>query len=71
MVIVVCVGKQKTLVIGLAWILPMEQFFFHNFPVICVNTVSHTDKDKHSLLTISGRDSYGKNVSNPEGLFTK
>ena len=55
------VGKEKALFIGLAWVLPMEQKKFHHFPeVICVDTVSHTNKDKRPLLTISGRDSYGK-----------
>ena len=39
----------------------MEQNFFHNFSeVICVDTVSHTNKDKSPLLTISGRDGYRK-----------
>ena len=52
--------------------LAMEQKKFHNFPeVICVDTVSHTNKDKCPLLTISGKDSYGKNVYDSEGLFTK
>ena len=55
------VGKVKALFICLAWVLPMEQNFFHHFPeVICVDTVSHTNKDKRPLLTITGRDSYGK-----------
>ena len=55
------VEKEKALFIGLAWVLPIEQKFFHHFPeVICVDTVSHTNKDKRPLLTISGRDSYGK-----------
>ena len=55
------VEKEKALFIGLAWVLPMEQKFFHHFPeVICVDTVSHTNKDKRPLLTISGKDSYGK-----------
>ena len=31
----------------------------------------HTNKDKRSLLTISGRDSYGKNVYNSECIFIK
>ena len=53
------VGKEKALLIGVAWFLIMEQN--HHFPeVICVDTVSHTNKDKRPLLTISGRDSYGK-----------
>ena len=55
------VEKEKALFIGLAWVLPIEQKFFHHFPeVICVDTVSHTNKDKRPLLTISGRDSYRK-----------
>ena len=55
------VGKEKALFIGFAWVLPMEQNIFHHFPeVICVDTVCHTNKDKRPLLTISGRDSYGK-----------
>ena len=55
------VGKEKTLFIGLAWVLLMEQNLFHHFPeVICVDTFSHTNKDKRTLLTISGRDSHGK-----------
>ena len=54
-------GKEKALLIGLAWVLPMEQNFFHHFPeVICVDTLSPTNKDKSPLLTIRGRDSYGK-----------
>ena len=33
----------------------------HRFPeVICVDTVSHTNKDNFPLLTISGIDSYGE-----------
>ena len=54
------VGKEKTLFIGLAWVFPMEQKYKHFPEVICVDTVSHTNKDKRTLLTISGRDSYGK-----------
>ena len=39
----------------------MEQKIFQPFPkVISVDTVSHTNKDKSPLLTISGRDSYVK-----------
>ena len=58
---IVHVGKEKILFIGLAWVLPMEQKNFHNFlEVICVDTVSHTNKDKPPLLTNSGRDNYGK-----------
>ena len=39
----------------------MEQkIFYHFLEVICVDTVSNTNKDKRPLLTISGRDSYGK-----------
>ena len=51
------VGKEKILFIGLAWVLPMEQKVFHHFSeVICVDTLSHNNKDKHPLLTISSRD---------------
>ena len=50
--------KRKALFIGLASVLPKQQKFLHHFPgVICVDTVSHTNKDKRPLLTISGRDS--------------
>ena len=39
----------------------MEQTILHHFPeVICIKTVSYSNKDKRPLLTISGRDSYGK-----------
>ena len=39
----------------------MEQKFFHQFPeVIGVDTVSHINKGKCPLFTISGRDGYGK-----------
>ena len=42
----------------MGWVLPME----HNrFPkVICFETIDHTNKDKHPLLKISARDTYGK-----------
>ena len=47
----------------------MEQKVFHHFPeVICVDTASHTNKDKGPLLTISGRDTYGK-MLNPLRAF--
>ena len=50
----------------------MEQKIFHHFPeIICVDTVSHTNKNKLPRLIISGRDSHEKNVYNSEGLFTK
>ena len=55
------VEKEKALFIGLAWVLPIEQKIFHHFPeVICVDTTSHTNKDKRPLLTISERDTHGK-----------
>ena len=34
---------------------------FEHFPeVICVDTVSDTNKNKRPILTISGKDSFGK-----------
>ena len=55
------VQHNKSLFIGLAWVIPMEQKLFHHFPeVICVDTVNQTNKDKRPLLTISGRDTHGK-----------
>ena len=49
------------MVCKVASVLPKERKFFHHFPeVICVDTVSHTNKDKRPLLTIIGRDGYGK-----------
>ena len=55
------VQHNKSLFIGLAWVIPMEQKLFHHFPeVICVDTTSHTNKDKRPLLTVSGRDTHGK-----------
>ena len=55
------VEDNKSLFIGLAWVIPMEQKLFHHFPeVICVDTTSHTNKDKRPLLTVSGRDTHGK-----------
>ena len=54
------VKHHQALFIGLAWVIPMEQKFFEHFPeVICVDTVSDTNKDKRPLLTISGKDSFG------------
>ena len=55
------VKHHQALFIGLAWVIPIEQKFFEHFPeVICVDTVSDTNKDKRPLLTISGKDSFGK-----------
>ena len=55
------VGKEKSTFYWSYMDLPMEQKIFHHFlEVICVDTVSHTNKDKRPLLTISGRESNGK-----------
>ena len=55
------VEKEKALFIFHAWILPMEQKNFHHFPeVICIDTLSHINKDKCPLLRIRGRNSCGK-----------
>ena len=55
------VRKEKALFIGHVWVLPTEQKNFDHFPeVICIDTVSHTNKDERPLLIISGRDSSRK-----------
>ena len=55
------VQHTKSLFIGLAWVIPMEQQLFHHFPeVICVDAFNQTNTDKHPLLTISGRDTHGE-----------
>ena len=55
------VQHHKSLFISLAGVIFMEQKLFHQFPeVICVDTVNQTNKDKRSLLTISGRDTHDK-----------
>ena len=63
---------HKSLVIGLAWILCIEQKQFHHLSeVICVDTVNQTNKDKCPLLTISVRYTHGKNFYNFACIFTK
>ena len=55
------VQHHKSLFIVLAWVLTIEQKLFHHFhEVIFVGTVSHANKDKRPLFTISGRDTHGK-----------
>ena len=55
------IKRLPALFIGLTWVTPMEQKKFRHFPeVIWVDTFSDTNKDKHPLLTISGKDSFGK-----------
>ena len=55
------VKHHQVLFIGLGWVAPMEQKCFeHLLEVICEGTVSDTNKDKCPLLTINGKDSFGK-----------
>ena len=47
--------------LDLVWITLIEQDFFDDFPeVTCEYTVSHTNSDKRPLLSISGKDSFGR-----------
>ena len=36
------------------------EIFEHLPEVLCVDTISHINSDKHQILIISGRDSFGK-----------
>ena len=53
------VKYHQALFIGLAWVASMEQKFFEHLPEVqCVDTISDTNKNKHPLLTINGKDSF-------------
>ena len=55
------VGKEKALFYWPCMGFTHGTNILHHFPeVICVDIVSHTNKDTRPPLTISGRDSYGK-----------
>ena len=55
------VQEKQDLMLGLAWVLPIEGEYFRLYPAVTfVDCFANTNTDEQSLFTVTGKDGHGK-----------